>query len=83
MSVGVFVAGTVLTLFNLLLEVTPNENRTVYIAVYNILINISATIAPLLGVWIKDMTSIYVALVVVAIMRMTGSIAFFLYEING
>lgn len=78
MSVGVFVAGTVLTLFNLLLEVTPNENRTVYIAVYNILINISATIAPLLGVWIKDMTSIYVALVVVAIMRMTGSIAFFI-----
>lgn len=78
MSVGVFVAGTVLTLFNLLLEVTPNENRTIYIAVYNVLINISATIAPLLSVWIKDMTSIYLALVVVAIMRMIGSVAFFI-----
>lgn len=76
-SVGIFVAGTVLTLFNLLLEVTPSENRTVYIAIYNILINVSATVAPLLGVWIKDKTSIYFALVVVAAMRMIGSVAFF------
>lgn len=80
--VGISVAGTILILFNLLLEVTPDKNRTVYIAIYNIAINTSATIAPLFSVWLKDMTSIYYALIVVSIIRITGSSAFFVRNIR-
>ncbi|GKX30935.1 hypothetical protein SH1V18_34150 [Vallitalea longa] len=74
---GISTAGTILILLNLLLEVTPDKNRTIYIAIYSIFINISATIAPLFSVWLKDMTSIYFTLILVAILRLTGSIAFF------
>ena len=75
--IGVSIAGTVLILFNILLEVTPTKNRTIYIAIYNTLINISATISPLIGVAIKDNFNIYVALIVVGILRLIGSFAFF------
>lgn len=75
--VGMCVAGTILILFNLLLEVTPDKNRTVYIAIYNIVINVSAAIAPLFSVWLKDMTSIYFTLILVGVLRMIGSLAFF------
>ncbi|MCT4542571.1 MAG: MFS transporter [Vallitalea sp.] len=80
--VGVSVAGTILILFNLLLEVTPTKNRTIYIAIYNIMISISATIAPLVSVWLKDLTSIYFTLILVAILRLSGSIAFFIRNIR-
>ncbi|WP_113673928.1 MFS transporter [Vallitalea guaymasensis] len=80
--VGIATAGTILILFNLLLEVTPDKNRTIYIAIYSILINISATIAPLFSVWLKDMTSIYFTLILVAILRLIGSIAFFIRNLK-
>lgn len=72
-----FVAGTILILFNMLLEVTPVENRTLYIALYNIIINISAAVAPMLSVWLKDMTSLHTALWIVTGLRLLGSLAFF------
>lgn len=74
---GVAIAGTVLILFNMLLEVTPNENRTIYIAIYSIFINISAAIAPIISIWLKDLTSIPTALILVSSFRFIGSIAFF------
>ncbi|MTI48664.1 MAG: MFS transporter [Firmicutes bacterium] len=76
--IGISVSGTVLILFNILLEVVPDKNRTIYIALYNTLINISATFSPIIGVAIKDKFTIYVALIVVGCLRMIGSIAFFI-----
>lgn len=75
--IGVSVAGTVLILFNMLLEVTPNKNRAIYIAIYTTLINTSAVISPIIGVAIKDSFNIYTALIIVGCLRMIGSLSFF------
>ncbi|WP_425449631.1 MFS transporter [Dethiothermospora halolimnae] len=76
--IGVSVAGTVLILFNILLEVIPSQNRTIYIAIYNTLINLSATISPIIGVRLKKDFNIYLALIIVGILRLIGSASFFL-----
>ncbi|MBF4693839.1 MFS transporter [Fusibacter ferrireducens] len=76
--IGVSIAGTILVLFNMLLEVTPDQNRTTIISIYNTLIAISATFAPIIGVAIKDMTNIKTALVIVGCIRLFGSFTFYL-----
>jgi len=76
--IGISVAGTVLILFNILLDVIPKENRTVYIAVYTMIINISAVIAPIIGISIYKSNSIYIALSIAGLIRLLGSIAFFI-----
>lgn len=76
--IGVSIAGTILVLFNMLLEITPNQNRTTIISIYNTLIAISATIAPIIGVAIKDMTNIKTALIIVGCFRLLGSFTFYL-----
>ena len=64
-------------LFNILLEIIPDENRTIYIAIYNTLIAIIFGVSPLLAVKLMDMTNIYIALIVVAVIRLTSSIFFY------
>ncbi len=76
--VGVSVAGTTLILFNQLLEVTPKENRTIYIAIYNTFIAIISAIAPMLGIALKEATNIKIALVIIGLLRITASVFFFL-----
>lgn len=46
---GVFWGGYNLASFNLLLEITPDENRSVYVGVYNTLMGVAMAIGPLLG----------------------------------
>lgn len=75
--IGLSVAGTVLLLFNILLEIIPTENRTIYIAIYNTLIAIISSLSPILGVKLMDMTNIYIALIVVAIIRLISTIFFY------
>lgn len=76
--IGISTTGTLLVLFNILLEVTPSKNRTIYMALYNTLIAISATISPSIGVYLKDKFSIYIALIIVGILRFIGSLSFFI-----
>lgn len=76
--IGISFAGTTLILFNMLIEVTPSKNRTVYIAIYNTLINLTATISPNIGVYIKESTNIHTALIITGMVRFLGSIAFFM-----
>lgn len=78
--VGVSVAGTTLILFNILLEVTPKENRTVYIAIYNTFIAITSAIAPMIGIALKEATSMKIALVIIGLLRITASVFFFLRD---
>lgn len=75
LSMGFFTAGTVLLLFNALLEVTPEADRASYIAYNNTLVNISAAIAPFAGDFALKLLGIRGALWVTAFMRFAGSVA--------
>lgn len=76
-ATGAAVAGTTLLLLNSLYEAAPNENRTLYIAVYTVLTNITLMFAPILGVKLKAMTNIYTALLIVGILRFSSTILFY------
>ena len=74
--IGFSITGTVLVLFNLLLETTPTQNRTTIIAIYNTIIALSATITPIIGVWIMNFTSLETSLIITGIFRFIGCFAF-------
>ncbi|HEY5562702.1 MAG TPA: MFS transporter [Clostridiaceae bacterium] len=74
---GTAVAGTTLLLLNNLFEVAPSKDRTIYISIYTVLINITLMFAPLMGMMIKSLTNIYIALFVVGILRLLSSFAFY------
>ncbi len=46
---GLFWGGYNLAAFNLLLDITPDDNRTVYVGVYNTLMGVATAVGPLLG----------------------------------
>jgi MFS family permease len=75
---GSAVAGTTLLLLSNLYETAPNENRTLYIAVYTVLTNITLMFAPLLGVKLKGMTNIYTALFLIGVLRLLASVVFYI-----
>lgn len=75
---GAAVAGTVLLLLSNLYEVAPNENRTLYIAIYTVLTNITLMFSPILGMKLKSMTNIYIALAVVGVLRFSAAVVFYL-----
>ncbi|MEO4055554.1 MFS transporter [Solibacillus sp. CAU 1738] len=74
---GVFVSGTVLILFNLLLENSPKESRTYCITTYNVLLAIIAFIAPQIGIWVLDTFNMDVAMNVSSIVRFSAAVGFF------
>lgn len=76
--IGFSVAGTFLLLLNNLYETSTDNNRTLYIAVYTILTNITLMIAPILGMKLKNLTNIYTALFVVGILRLLSALSFYL-----
>lgn len=78
--IGISVAGTTLCMFNILLEITPSENRTVYLAVYNTIIAVIAGISPLLFVRWMNLAGMTLALILAAIMRLSAT--FFFYKIK-
>ena len=75
---GFFTAGTITALLTLLLEVTPDKNRILYIGVHVTLTSITLFLAPTLGDFILSHTSIYFALCASAFFRLIGSISFFI-----
>ncbi len=74
--IGVALAGIILVLFNSLLDVVPDDGRTIYIAVYTMLINFSATIAPMVGIGLLEGAGIIIALSVAGTVRLLGTGAF-------
>jgi MFS family permease len=74
---GLFVSGTVLILFNQLLEVTSDGNRSSYIANYNVLLAIVGFVAPQVGVFLLEQTNIEVAMTISGILR-ASSVFFFI-----
>ncbi|WP_312093924.1 MFS transporter [Niallia sp.] len=77
---GLFVSGTVLMLFNQLLDVTTTDNRGLCISNYNILLAFVAFIAPQFGVFLLETTNIYTAMNISGFLRaFSGIFFFFLY----
>ncbi len=74
---GTATSGTILVLFNSLLEVTPTKNRMIYLAFFTTAVNISASIAPVFSVWIKSQTAIVPALLITGAVRMAGCAALY------
>ncbi|MFZ3588706.1 MFS transporter [Bacillus sp. DJP31] len=75
---GAFVAGTVMLLFNQLLRVSPAENRTTFLANYNLLIATIGCIAPQVGVLILEWQGIQTAMTLSTAIRWIGAFSFLL-----
>lgn len=75
---GFFTPGTVTVLLNSLLEVSPSKNRAMFLGFHTTVVSISLCIAPLVGDVILSKTNIQYTLVIVAVLRFIGSIAFFI-----
>lgn len=75
--IGFAWAGVNLVTFNYLLEVCPPAKKEKAIAFYNTIINIAATICPMLGVLIADWIGIRLALVLTAFLRAVGAFYFY------
>jgi MFS family permease len=73
---GAFVAGTVLILFNQLLEVTNEDNRSSYIANYNVLLAIIGFVAPQVGVFLLEISNINLAMTISSILRASSAFVF-------
>lgn len=66
---GFFLSGTVLILFNLLLEKSPEQSRTYCITTYNVLLAFVAFVAPQVGIWLLDLFGMDVAMYISSILR--------------
>jgi uncharacterized protein YneF (UPF0154 family) len=73
---GFFTAGTTTVILTYLLEVSPEKNRIMYVSVHATLTNVTLFIGPLVGSAILKGSNIYIALLVTALMRFLGSLAF-------
>ncbi|MEH7106609.1 MFS transporter, partial [Bacillus sp. JJ1764] len=82
MTSGFFVSGTMLLLFNLLLEQSPKEKRTYCITTYNILLSFVAFVAPQIGIWLLEKNGIITALNISTILRFLSAIVFFIMYIK-
>ncbi|MCL6570984.1 MAG: MFS transporter [Bacillus sp. (in: Bacteria)] len=82
MASGFFVSGTMLLLFNLLLEQSPKEKRTYCITTYNVLLAFVAFIAPQTGIWLLEVTGIQKSMDFISIMRLVSALVFFIMYVR-
>lgn len=75
---GVIFSGVNLALFNALLEHTPEERTTTYIAYYNTAITLTSVFAPMAGVGLLKFLSFFWAFLVCALGRVIGCLCFYL-----
>jgi predicted MFS family arabinose efflux permease len=81
--VGAIFSGVNIALFNTALEMTPEKQKTSYLAYFNTAVTISSIIAPLLGVSLLQLMSFRAAFLVTAGVRMAGSLCYFaLYRVE-
>ncbi len=73
---GAIFSGVMLSLFNSLLDMTPDERKTTYIAYYNTAITISAIFAPMAGVALLNFMNYRTAFLTAGALRLVGSLAF-------
>lgn len=73
---GLFVAGTTMLLFNQLLKVSPDNDRTSYLASYNVIIAGVGVVAPQIGVLLLELFGMNIAMSISSVFRLLGSISF-------
>ncbi|HWJ80222.1 MAG TPA: MFS transporter [Niallia sp.] len=78
---GLFVSGTILLLFNQLLDVTEEKNRSECISNYNILLALVAFAAPQFGVFLLESTNIYTAMNISGFLRAISGVFFFCFYV--
>ncbi|RSD26080.1 MFS transporter [Mesobacillus subterraneus] len=74
--IGLFVSGTNLLLFNQLLKVSPDADRTNCIANYNFLLSIVGFIAPLVGVYLLNGFGMTAAMNLISLFRLLAAFSF-------
>ena len=72
--VGSGMSGTITLLFNELIGVCPDENRTLYISLFTCLTQFTSSFMPFVGIFIKRAFSIQIALIVSACIRFIGAV---------
>lgn len=80
---GAIFSGVSLSLFNALLDTTPQRHRTSYIAYYHTLVNISAIMAPMFGVALLNQFGFKWAFLAAASLRIVGSLSFWVIDRMG
>lgn len=80
--IGLFVSGTNLLLFNQLLKVSPELNRTTYIANYNFLLSIIGFVAPQFGVYLLNLLGMNSAMVTTSIVRFLVGCSFLIVALK-
>lgn len=70
---GIFLAGFNLALFLNFLEILPQGKKTVYISIFNTITSITGFIAPLTGIRIYELTSVYFTLGLAGILRFAAA----------
>lgn len=73
---GLSTSGVMLLLLNSLYEVCPRENRTSFIAFYNLITNITLVISPWVGMKLYKITDIRTALVIIGFLRIFSGVMF-------
>ncbi|NMB21311.1 MAG: MFS transporter [Firmicutes bacterium] len=76
---GVFWGGYNLAAFNLLLEVTPDDNRSVYVGVYNTMMGVATAVGPLVGGFAAEVVGLKPIFLVSAAVR---ALALYLFYRN-
>ena len=76
MIMGISIAGIILLLFNTLLEVSPTEGRTQYIAYHNTATSMTAVLAPYVGIYCVGQFGLRGALIATSVARSVGAAAF-------
>jgi MFS family permease len=72
---GAFTPGFSISIFNGLLEVCPEQNRSAYIATFNTLINIAMFAVPLVSSSLTGIIPIQILLLIAAGLRLLGAVA--------
>jgi MFS family permease len=80
--IGLFVSGTTMLLFNQLLKVSPEQNRTTYIANYNILLAFIGFIAPQAGVYLLSQLGMFSAMSIISLIRLVAGLSFLLVAVK-
>lgn len=75
---GIFAAGMDLVFFDELMKTVPIEYSAIFISFAQMMQFLSAIVAPIFGTFLADAFSIQTGLVVAALMRFSGFLAFFL-----
>jgi len=73
---GLFLSGISMLLFNQMLNVSPEEGRTSFIAAYNIVIGLVGFIAPQFGVWLLDEIGMNLTMNLSTLLRLVGALSF-------